>query len=169
MWLLTYCWLTLCHSEGQSIVCRRMALLKPTCGVLFLALFLVLGMGRLAAEYFATDNQYIITLGDPFLWLSLSLGFILTLYNIVRGLFAYNVISECLQCRFGWRDLSVFKLLLFLIIVISTMFAAWDMWFRWDTFHLNWTVDYPWFSRLSLNAGACLYMAFILLQGKSDQ
>ena len=145
---------------------RRMALLKPTYGGVFLSLFLVLGMGRLAAEYFAIDNQYITILGVPLMWISLSLGFILTLYDIVRRLFAHNVISECLRCRFGWRDLSGLKLFLFLTIVVFTVFAMWDMWFRWDTFHQSWTVDYPWFSQLSLNVGTCLYIVFILLQGE---
>lgn len=145
-----------------------MGLLKPRCSVVCLFLVLLLSIGRLAVEYLAIGNRLTLQRVIPLMWLFLSLGFVFTLCDMVRGLYACDIISECLQCRFGLRDWSVFKWLLLLIIALSTIFAAWDMWLRWAKFDMSWTGDYPWYSQRSLDLGAFLYIAFILLQGKSE-
>ena len=131
--------------------------------VLFLFAFMLLSIGRLAAEY--VGYQHVLPLAVPLMWLSLSIGFIFTLYDMIQ-LCAVEVISECLQCRFGWRDLSLVKFFLFLIVTLSTMCAAGNMWIRWDKAYQNWAVHYPWYSQLTLNVGTCLYFFFILFQGK---
>lgn len=132
--------------------------------VLFLFAFMLLSIGRLAAEY--VGYQHVLPLAVPLMWLSLSIGFMFTLYDMIQ-LDAIEVISECLQCRFGWRDLSLVKFFLFLIVTLSpTVWAADDMWLRWDKAYQNWAVLYPWYSQLTLNVATCLYFVFILFQGK---
>lgn len=143
-----------------------MVLLKPRWNVLFLFLFMLLSICRLAAEYLG--YQHFLPPAILLMWLSLSIGVIFTLYDM-RELYAYNVVSECLQCRFGWRDLSIVKLLLFIIVAVSAVWAAGDMWIRWNTAHLNWAVHYPRYFQLSLSVGSSLYLVFILLQGESEE
>ena len=142
-----------------------MALLKPRGNVLFLLLFMLLSICRLAAEYLG--YQRILPPALLLMWLSLSIGVIFTLYDM-RELHAYNVVSECLQFKFGCGDLSIAKLLVVLIVGVSAMCAAGDMWIRWDTAHLNWAVHYPWYFQLLLSVGSSLYLLFILFQGQSE-
>ena len=146
----------------RPAVCRRMALLKPRGNVLFLFLFMLLSICRLAAEYLG--YQCVLPPALLLMWLSLSIGVIFTLYYM-RELYAYNVVSECLQCRFGCGDLSIVKLLVALIVAVSAVCAAGDMRIRWDTAHLNWAVHYPWYFQLSPSVGLSLYLLFILFQG----
>ena len=135
--------------------------------VLFLFAFMLLSIGRLAAEY--VGYQHVLPLAVPLMWLSLSIGFIFTLYDMIQ-LYAIKVMSECLQRRFGLRDLSLVKILLFLIVTLSpTIWAAEDMWLRWDKAYQNWAVHYPWYSQLTLNVGTCLYFVVILFQGEWEE
>lgn len=134
--------------------------------VLFLLAFVLLSIGRLAVE--RAGYQHILPLTVPFMWLSLSIGFIFTLYDMIQ-LYAIEVISECLQCRYGWRDLSLVKLFPFLIVNVSMTWAVYDMWLRWDKAYQNWAVHYQWYSQLTLDVAICLYFVFILVQGKWEE
>ena len=151
-------------AETGLVSCRRMTLLKPRCSVLCLFLFLVSRVGSLAIEYLTIGNGPASYLEFPLVWLVPSLGLIFTMFDMFRGLRAYYVMSERLQCRLRWRDWSVFKRFLLTIITLSAILAARDMCLRWVKFHRKWTGDYPWYSCF-----AFLYIAFILLQGKSEQ
>ena len=142
-----------------------MKLLKPRGNVLFVFFFMLLSLCRLAAEYLG--YQRILPQATLLMWVFLSIGLIFTMHDMIRELCAYYVISECLQCRVGWRDLLTVKLLLLSIVAVSAVCAAGDMLIRWKTAYLNWASHYTWYSQLSLDVGASLYLVFILFQGES--
>ena len=139
-----------------------MDLPKTRGSVLFVFLFMLFSIFRLAAEYFG--SQRILPQTIPCLmWLFLSIGFIFTLCDMIE-MNAYKVISECLQFR--WSDLSGGKSMGFLIVGASAVWAMGDMWSRWDKAYQNWAVHYSCYSQQYLNMGTFLYFVFILFQGK---
>ena len=127
--------------------------------VFFSFLFALFSLCRLFAEY--VGFQYVLPVVIRFMWLSLSISLIFTLYDMITDLKAFNVLSE-----FEWRKLSFRIFLLFLIITLPAPFTMCKIWIRWDKAHHNWAVHYPRYSQQMLSIGSFLYMVFILFQCK---
>ena len=124
---------------------------------------------RLIGEAIGYGN--ILFNGMPFLWLSLSLGFLLTWQVVFKGLEVYSVI-------FTWMTESLTRLLRIVsgnfeasinwnsLLALSVL--AWpirDMTVRWNIVHYRWAVSFPPYAQMFLHIAAVLYIVFIVIQG----
>ena len=126
---------------------------------------------RLTGEAIGYGN--VLFQGMPFLWLFLSLGFLLTWQVVFKGLEVYSVI-------FTWMRESLTRLLLKIVSgnfdeapinwnsLLALSVLAWpirDMTVRWNIVHYRWAVSFPPYAQMFLHIAAVLYIVFIVIQG----
>lgn len=113
--------------------------------------------------------------GMPFLWLSLSLGFLFTWQVVFKGLEVYSVI-------FIWLRESLSRLLKNIFSgpgnwaasvnwnsLIALSVLVWpirDMTIRWNMVHYRWAISFPPYAQMLLHVAAVLYIVFIVIQGQ---
>ena len=134
--------------------------------IFFLAV-VVICLLRLIGEAIGYGN--VLFKGMPFLWLSLSLGFLLTWQVVLKGLEVYsviftwvresllmNIVSGSFEASINWNSLLALSVL------------AWpirDMTVRWNMVHYRWAVSFPPYAQMFLHIAAVLYIVFIVIQG----
>ena len=131
----------------------------------FLAV-VVICLLRLIGEAIGYGN--VLFQGMPFLWLFLSLGFLLTWQVVFKGLEVYsviftsltrllmNIVSGNFEAPINWNSLLALSVL------------AWpirDMTVRWNIVHYRWAVSFPPYAQMFLHIAAVLYIVFIVIQG----
>ena len=130
---------------------------------------------RLIGEAIGWGN--VLFKGMPFLWVSLSLGFLFTWQVVFKELEVYSVIfawvqgslNRLLQNIAGRRMSQVVTVSLKFLIPLSLL--AWpirDMAVRWNIVHHRWAASFPQYAQLLQHVAAVLYIVFIIIQGRSS-
>ena len=131
--------------------------------------FLFICLTRLIGEVIGYN---VLFNGLPFLWISLSLGFLLTWQGVFKELEVYSVI-------FTWMRESFNRLMLNftsgkwrasvnwsgLIALLALMWPAWDLVSRWNIVRHRWAVGFPHYAQMFLHIAVLLYILFIFIQG----